>query len=191
MVKKLKTKIKNVYKFKKYYLINKNWLKKYKDYFLHDFIIKKLDEKYENYSYEKIKFDLDNISKNEIGQIILYRDTNIPEYLRNDSDFQCDIKKIKITEFITENQKDDVIQETIDPEGRNTFIDIPNDFELINEDIYELFTKEEFFYDKIEKYQKEIFYELLFGNNQIIIKNKINVENEDDFLNCYLIRKSK
>ena len=187
MVEKLKTKIKNVYKFKKYYLINKNWLKEYKEYFLYDLIIKKLDEKYENYSYEKIKFNLDNLSKNEIGQIILYRDTNIPEDLREDSDFKCDIKKIYITELITENKKDDINQETIEPEERNTFIDIPNDFELINEDIYELFTKEEFFYDKIEKHQKEIFYEILFGNNQIIIKNKINVENEDDFLNCYLI----
>ena len=92
MKEKIKKKIKNIYNFKKYYLINKDWLKDYKEYFLYDFIIKKLDEKYQNYSYEKIRVDLDNISKNEIGQIILYLDTKIPEDLRKNSYFQCKTK---------------------------------------------------------------------------------------------------
>ena len=55
---------------------------------------------------------------------------------------------------------------------------------MINEDIYVLLSKEEFFYNNIEENKDKIFYEILFGNNQIIIKNK---NNENNFLNTYLI----
>ena len=43
---KLKRQITNNYKFKKYYLINKNWLERYKKFFLYDFIIKKFKEEF-------------------------------------------------------------------------------------------------------------------------------------------------
>ena len=86
-----------------------------------------------------------------------------------------------------ENTNNDYIQETIEPEESNTFIEIPDEFELINEDIYELLSKEEFFYNNIEEDKDKILYEILFGNNQIIIKNKNNENNENNFLNNYLI----
>ena len=187
MKEKIKKKIKNIYNFKKYYLINKDWLKDYKEYFLYDFIIKKLDEKYQNYSYEKIKVELDNISKNEIGQIILYLDTKIPKDLRKNSYFKCKTNEIKMLEINGGNTNNDYIQETIEPEESNTSIEIPDEFELINEDIYELLSKEEFFYNNIEEDKDKILYEILFGNNQIIIKNKNNENNENNFLNTYLI----
>ena len=85
------------------------------------------------------------------------------------------------------NTNNDYIQETIEPEESNTSIEIPDEFELINEDIYELLSKEEFFYNNIEEDKDKIFYEILFGNNQIIIKNKNNENNENNFLNTYLI----
>ena len=86
-----------------------------------------------------------------------------------------------------ENTNNDYIQETIEPEESNTFIEIPDEFELINEDIYELLSKEEFFYNNIEEDKDKILYEILFGNDQIIIKNKKNENNENNLLNNYLI----
>ena len=43
---KVKRHITHNYKFKKYYLINKNWLERYKKFFLYDFIIKKFKEEF-------------------------------------------------------------------------------------------------------------------------------------------------
>ena len=190
--KKLQEKIKNknrdLYNFKKYYLINSDWLKEYKEYFLYDQIMKKLDEKYYNYSYKRIKCELDKIIKNEIGQIILNNDSKIPNKIRDYSKFKSLTKPIKLTKNRYDNKNNE--QESIEEEEViNTYIEVPINFDLINEDIFELLMKEEFFYNKIEQNKDQIFSEILLGNNQIIIKNKLNENNnnENQFLNSYII----
>ena len=186
---KLKNKIKDIYNIKKYYLVNSEWLEEYKQFFLYDLIKEKLDEKYQNYSYKKIKSELDNIS-NEIGQIRLYNETQIPDKIREDFNLQS---KTKIIETIKNNDNKNINyafpQETIEPEEIKKIIEVPINFDLINEDIFELLIKEEFFYNKIEKNKEKLLYEILIGNNQIIIKNKINQKNIDinQILNHYLI----
>ena len=187
---KLKSKIKDIYNFKKYYLINSEWLEEYKQFFLYDLIEKKLDEKFQNYSYKQIKNDLDNISKNEIGQIRLFNETKVPNKLRNELNIQSKTKIITIKKNNNKNVNNEYQQETIEPDKEdNKLVEVPNNFDLVNEDIFELFIKEEFFYNKLEKNRDKLFYEILFGNNQIIIKNKINEKNVDveEFVNNYLI----
>ena len=101
--KKLKKEINDVYKFKKYYLIRKGWLKKYKEFFLYDLVIKKFKEEYkkeynyegnneqnnnedndnnEIYSYDIANINLNNIVKN-IGQISLFNETIISDKIRD------------------------------------------------------------------------------------------------------------
>ena len=184
---KIRNKIKDIYNFKKYYLINKDWLKKYKDYFLFDQIKKKIELKYQNYSYKRIKCELDNISRNEIGRIMLYNETKIPKELRNYSKLKPIIKEIKLKKFNNDNKE--YLQETIENEENTLFIEIPTNFVIINEDIFDLLKKEEFFYNKKEDNKDALLYEILLGNNQIIIKNtqKEKKSNENQFLNSYLI----
>ena len=50
-------------------MINKEWIKLYKENFLYDEIINKIEQDYKNYSYKRIKSELDNIIKYKIGQI--------------------------------------------------------------------------------------------------------------------------
>ncbi len=184
---KLKKEIKDIYNFKKYYLINSKWLENYKRSFLYDLITKKLEEKCKNYSYAHIKNDLDNIS-NEIGQIRLFSDTQISNTLRDDLNIQPQTKIIPIKNN-NENVNNEFQQETIEPNETHKKIEVPINFDLVNEDIFELLIKEEFFYNKLEKNKEKFFYEILLGNNQIIIKNKINEKNidVDKFVNDFLI----
>ena len=52
--KKIQNQNKDIYKFKKYYLINSSWLNEYKEFFSYDMIKKKLDKKFKDYSYNRI-----------------------------------------------------------------------------------------------------------------------------------------
>ena len=103
----IKNKIKDVYNFKEYYLINKKWLNEYKEFFLYDFIIKKIEEEINidnnnnnaaikdnnnNYSYNKAKFNLNNIVK-KIGKIRLYAETKIDNKIRDANNLIPDLKK--------------------------------------------------------------------------------------------------
>ena len=187
---KLKSKIKDIYNFKKYYLINSEWLEEYKQFFLYDLIEKKLDEKFQNYSYKQIKNDLDNISKNGIGQIRLFNETKVTNKLRNELNIQSKTKIITIKKNNNKNVNNEYQQETIEPDEEDIkLVEVPANFDLVNEDIFELLIKEEFFFNKLEKNKDKLFFEILYGNNQILIKNKINEKNidVDQFVNNYLI----
>jgi len=48
---KLTKNIKDIYNFKRYYLINNEWLKEYKKFFLYDFVEKKIESEYKNKNY--------------------------------------------------------------------------------------------------------------------------------------------
>ena len=65
---KLKKNIKDIYNFKRYYLINNEWLKEYKEFFLYDFVEKKIEFEYKNknYSYNRIKHSLEDTEKKKI-----------------------------------------------------------------------------------------------------------------------------
>ena len=145
---KLKNKIKDIFNFKKYYLIDSKWLEEYKQFFLYDLITEKLEEKFKNYSYTQIKNDLDNISKNEIGQIKLFNETQVSDALRDDLNIQPKTKIIRINNN-NENVNNEFQQETREPETDKK-IEVPINFDLVNEDIFELLIKEEFFYNKLE-----------------------------------------
>jgi hypothetical protein len=181
--KKIKDDIKDIYNFKKYYLINSNWLKEYKDYFLYDTIAKKL-KKYNNYTYNRIKAELNYISKIEIGQIQLYSDTKISNNLRDALKLKYENKKIE-SKIIDNDCKASFCPASVEEKFYNT----PEEFELINEDIYELIIKEEFFYNMKEDIKNTLSFEVLLGNNQIIIRNKKIGEEENvyNYINNYLI----
>ena len=173
---KKKKKINDPYNFKNYYLINKDWLEDYKSYFLYNDIIQKLEKTDKDfkkkYSYKRIKAELDDIVKNKIGQIPIQGDSQIPDKLRDSSVI---LTKIKMNDLNKINEEKDLDLETPEEGGD---IDLsyytPYEFEIINEDIYELLRKEEFIENFDEKIEKQICYQILFGNNQLIIKNKAN-----------------
>ena len=173
--KKVQKEIKDIYKFKHYYLINKDWLNEYKEFFMYNIIKGKIEKtlKNKNYSYSKIKMELNNIINEEIGQIRLYNETKISNFLRN-------AKNLIIKSGIIETNKDNnndidksYIQETLEV-GINYIL---KNFEIINEDIYQLLMREEFLYNLDDKIKEQLAYEIIVGNNQIIIKNKLDEEN--------------
>ena len=186
--KKIEKNSKDSYKFKNYYLISKDWLKLYKQQFLYDQIISKIDEELKTHSYKRIKTELDSIIKDKIGQIKIYGSSEIEPGLREASKLLPSIKPInKNKDNNNDNDRSASIkEETLEPEQDITQLyEIPSEFEIINEDIYELLKKEEFLENFNEKIENQLCYEILFGNNQIIIKNKAseNFEEKDDYSN--------
>ena len=114
-----------------------------------------------NYSYKKVKYNLDDIIYN-IGQIRLYNETKIGYKLMNAKKL---IPKRKLIKSQNENDKEYFI---------------PLEFILINQDIYELLKEEEFFYNMNDEIGNEINYKILIGNNNIIVLNKnIDSKNEE------------
>ena len=186
MKDKLKEEIKDFYNFKNYYLINKDWFEKYKNFFCYDIIIKKLenlvhndnetknnqnnhtDKRDNNYSYKKVKYILDDICYS-IGQIRLYNETKISNELRNAKELIPQKKKILIKKKKVIN---DEYQLTEEPEIAQDDLNIPYEFYIINQDIFELLIKEKFFYNMNKDIIDELKYEILIGNNNHIIKNK-------------------
>ena len=185
---KIKKNIKDIYNFKKYYLINKKWLNEYKEFFLYDIIIKKLKENYNNYSYKRSKNELNKISS-DLGQIRLFSETKISNDLRNAKKLISETTKINLKNEVNENENNEYQQDTAEIEDIDKAYFVPNNFYLINEDIYYLLKKEEFFYNMNEEIEDKLSYEILLGNNQITIKNKISEEDKDlsKFLKNYLI----
>ena len=200
--KMLKKEIKDVYKFKKYYLISKKWLNEYKEFFVYDFVIKKYKEEYKKeYNYEDnnneendndeiYSYDITNINLNDIvknmGQINLYKSTEPSKNMRNAKKLIPGTLKIIIKDKVLNNQ--DLQQETVDPELIETYIKIYREFDLINKDIFDLLEKEEFFYGMNKDIKNQIEFQALIGNNNIIIKNKpLDKDNERyNYLNEYL-----
>ena len=203
--KKLKKEINNVYKFKKYYLISKDWLKEYKEFFLYDFVIKKFKEQYKKeYNYEGINkqnnedndnneiysYDIANINLNDIvkniGQISLFSKTIISDKLRDAKKLIPEPKKI-LTRRKEENNGE-YEQETEDPEFIENYIKLYTEFDFINKDIFELLEKEEFFIGLNDEIKNQIEFQVLIGSYNIIIKNKsLDEENQRfNYLNEYL-----
>ena len=182
--KKIKKKLKGPYNFKNYYLINKEWIKLYKQNFLYDEIINKIQQEYKNYSYKRIKTELDNIIKYKIGQIKLYSKSEIEPGLKEASKLLAKIKTINENKEIKNNNINEQIfdleieTKEIEQDLAQAY-DIPYDFEIIDEDIYQLLKKEEFLENFNEKIEEQLCYQILFGNNQIIIKNKASEKFED------------
>ena len=185
---KIKKNIKDIYNFKKCYLINKKWLNEYKEFFLYDVIIKKLKENYNNYSYKRSKNELNKISS-DLGQIRLFSETKISNDLRNAKKLMSETTKINLKNEVNEKENNEYQQDTAEIEDIDKAYFVPNNFYLINEDIYYLLKKEEFFYNMNEEIEDKLSYEILLGNNQITIKNKISEEDKDlsKFLKNYLI----
>ena len=181
---KIKKNIKDIYNFKKYYLINRNWLNQYKEFYLYNIIKEKLDKNCKNFSYKKAKISLNNILIN-IGQIKLFAETQISEKLRNALNLRPKMEKIILKNEINNEYQ----QDTYEIKDTDISYDVPSNFYLINEDIYNLLKKEDFFYNINEDIENKISYDILFGNNQIIMKNKLNEKLNplQKFLNNFLI----
>ena len=185
--KKIEKKIVDPYNFKNYYLINKDWLNEYKSYFLYDTIIRKLDKNFKDYSYKRIKTEINDIAKDKIRQIKLFNETIIPDDLKDITKLETKIKIIKINNKDMEN---DIELETKDVEDdiENSY-NIPSEFEIINYDIYDLLIKEKFLEQFNEEIENKLCYQILLGNRQVIIKNKASkdIKEKDIFLNELLI----
>ena len=175
--KKIKKKAVDPYGFKNYYLINKDWLKDYKEYFLYNDIINKFKKKLENYPYKRIKAELDDIIKNEIGQIKLYSRSEAPNNVKNSYKLIPELKLIKLN---NPNEEFEEELETKEPEQDiDSSYNIPHQFEIVNEEIFEMIKKEEFLEKYDEEIEKQLCYQVLFGNKNIIIKNKLNQKFEE------------
>ena len=186
--KKIHKNSKDSYKFKNYYLISKEWLKSYKENFLYGQIISKIDEELKSHTYKRIKTELDSIIKDKIGQIKLYGSSEIEPGLRDASKLLPKIISIKENKDNNEDfvRRVSIIEETLEPEQDLTqSYEVPSEFEIINEDIYELLKKEEFLENFDEKIENQLCYQILFGNKRMIIKNKAseNYEERDDYSN--------
>ena len=201
---KLKKRIKDIYNFEKYYLINNNWITEYKKFFLYDFVIKKFKESYNNYkdefseenldsedndfvtSYKKTIFNLKEIIK-DMGQITLYSDTIVDNEIRNAKNLIPDIKKTLIKSQV--KSKNDYEQETIEPELTDIYINIPSDFYLIDDNILNLLEKEEFFINFDNELKNSIESQVLIGNENIILRNIPYCGIDENYINLneYLI----
>ena len=180
---KIEKKVNDPYNFKTYYLINKQWLTNYKNEFLYDNIIRKINQETKDYSYKRIKTELNEIIKNKIGQIKLYGNSEIPDNLK---DFSEIIPKLRLIKINDKNKEFEEEYETkTGEEDIDILYNIPYEFEIINEDIYELIKKEEFFENYSEENENKICYQILLGNEQIIIKNKLSqkFEEKDNYSN--------
>ena len=174
--KKIQKEINDVYNFKNYFLINKEWLKKYKESFLYDNVIGKLDKDLQKDSYKKIKTELDDIVKNKIGQIKL-NESGVENFLKDSSNLIAGTKLIKL------NDQNKEFEEELETKDEEVDVDksynVPFEFEIINEDIYELLKKEEFLEKYKEEVENKICFQILLGKEQIIIKNKLNKQFEE------------
>ena len=175
---KINNKIKNEYDFKTYYLINKEWLDEYKNFFMYDSIIKKLKNKLniDNYIYKKAKYNLNDIVK-KIGQIRLYSETIIDNNIRNAINLIPIIKRRKVAE--KKDDKEEINQQVTD-DSIEYFT--PSNFCIINKDVFELLEKEEFFFNMDDSIKNTIRFDILIGSGKIIIKNKY-IENKAEKFN--------
>ena len=203
---KLKKRIKDIYNFEKYYLINNNWIKEYKNFFLYDFVIKKFKEVYNNYkdkdelseenldsedndfvtSYKKTILNFKEIIK-DMGQITLYSDTVVDNEIRNAKKLIPVIDKTLIKSQV--KSKTDYEQETVEPELTDIYINTPSDFYLIDDNILGLLEREEFFINFDNELKNNIESQVLIGNDNIILRNIPYCENDENYLNLneYLI----
>ena len=169
---KIKRNIKDIYNFKRYYLINKEWLKEYKQLILYDFVKKiiELEYKNKNYSFNRIIHNSNNNLKNNFGQIDFFSENKLSDFIRN----------AKNLIFLNKKQ---VIHIENNADGQDNdnkeVLSIPIEYNLVNEDLYKLLIKEDFFYNMDDNIEDITSFEVLIGNNQIIIKNKANEENEE------------
>ena len=171
---KIKKEIKDVYDFQTYYLIDKNWLNEYKSFFLYDSIINKLTkivDKNGIYTYKKARYHLDDIIK-KLGQIKISTDSTVDNYIRNSQNLIPKFKRRRIARKAQDEQET--------PDLIDYFT--PNEFCIINKDIFELLEKEEFFYNMNDTIKKTIKFEILIGNGKIIIKNK-KMDNKEQKIN--------
>ena len=165
--------------FKNYYLISRQWLKLYKENFLYDKIISKIDEEFKDYTYKRIKTELNSIVKDKIGQIKLYNCSEIEPGLKEASKLLTKIKTIKENRD-NNNEEQNYEMETLEVEqDLAQSYDIPYEFEIINEDIYKLLKKEQFLENFTEKIENQLCYQILFGYGKIIIKNKSSAKFEE------------
>ena len=93
----------------------------------------------EIYSYEIFNFNLDDIVKS-IGQIRLFGETKVEEYIRNANNLIPDVTKTLIRR--KKRNKEELEQHT--PELENYYLKMAKNYCFINE-IFELLKKEEFF----------------------------------------------
>ena len=170
--RKMKKEIKNMYNFKTYYLINNEWLNEYKEFFLYDFIINKMKKYLGNkeYSYNEIKYKLDDIISNGIGQISLYNETKMDKRIRDAKNIIPKIVNISKKKKNIDNieYKLDYEEETIEYDS----IECPESFSIVDKDIFDLLIEEEFFFNLNKEIKDKMKYKILIGDNKITIKNK-------------------
>jgi hypothetical protein len=184
---KMKKKIKDIHNFKKYYLINDEWIREYKEFFSYDFVIKKFKEAYNNYKDELSEENLDSEDNNfitsykttilnfneiikDMGQINLYSNTEVSNYLRNAECLFPAFDDIEIkTKEIPKNEG--YIEQETEPESLFEYKKIPSDFYLIDENILDLLRMEEFLINYEDKLKNCMETQVLLGNGNIIIRN--------------------
>jgi len=155
----LNSPIEDEYDINEYYLINKNWIKNYKNYIYYQMIIKILDEMNLTFSYKGYCINLDEIlnkiiNNNKISSYINNIETfhnNFNDYLSKEDNFMSQM-----------NENRDELKD---------IIKFPIDFILVPENLFDLFFKE----IKVTKYSKEDYkFNTLIGDKVLFIQSKQN-----------------
>ena len=113
----------------------------------------------------------------------IFQGSQIDDYLRDASNLEYEKKKILLKKDQAQNNENEECSITIEQEDQLLFI--PRGFELINEDIIKLLMEEKFFVKMNAEIMDKLCYEVLLGNNQIIVKNKIDEKNIDIYNNDF------
>ena len=139
---KIKKNVKDVYNFKHYYLIKKDWLNDFKRIFKYEEIINALNLENKRYSY--VKFNLTKLIKEEKLKNIKLEENDADKKIKNGSYLIPKMNKIETQKIIKDNNE--YYQETIDPDIENKLIEAPYDFEIVSDDIFEPLIRGNFFY---------------------------------------------
>ena len=150
---KIKSSIKDEYDINEYYLINKKWVKDYKNKFKYNEIYKTLEKENFDYSYKGYLHNLENIKK-----------------LQTISKFKEKIR-LKNSNLLDENEFFPIIKEKF--KGIKEIKDniCPKEFILVPENLFDLFHKKIKRNDN--KYSKKDYkFNILMGDNFLFIQDK-------------------
>ena len=153
--------IKDEYDINEYYLINYEWIEKYKNEFYFNLIKKRIDEMKLKFSYKGFVINLDKISQNFIQiQNVINPDNLNKGFYTDEKNFLPEFKNEKL--FTNNN------------------IYYPNKFVLVNEKLFDLFYEE----IKNPQHKKEKYkFNVLIGDSILFIQNQIF----NQIFYCYLL----
>ena len=146
-IKLMNSPIVDEFDFKKYYLINRNWIEEFKSLF----------------KFEEISYILDN-KKNKYNYTYNGFSKNIKKIIKDFATYSFQLQK-----FIVLNNTNDFYPEVKKINKNQNDLIYPTNFELVPEDLFNLLFKK----SKARNLKKDDYsYQVLIGDNVLFIQNK-------------------